>query len=317
MTNFIRWNSLFRIYPGLDDTEANPLFTGIPIGKSGRNPIKFKFTDYLGYFNRIKDIKIDDYNNFDGMEAGQSIIEVADGGDFSMFSTALSTAGVQGTYPPVYLDDTLRFKNYTSRLNVITAMNERCWDISGYPSIPEPYIFWVDDTTLYHQKQTRLADATPIATVATADNLITSEPRWDLMKVINKQTVVGASYVDGYDRKRNYEGTHSDASSIEALGIVSGAPVKDESLTTVGDCEAKAQRIVEAYKEVPMFSSISVVENWAYNIIPGRDCITVTDSDYGIEGTHRISEVRHDFGGGKTVSTIVLDTTMPLLTDYI
>ena len=314
MMHYIKWNGVIKVYLGLDTIESDPVFTGIPFAKKGRETITYSFTDLFGYLNRAKDIKIDDFTNFDGVEAGQSIVEVIGDADYSMFDVSLSTDGIQGTEPVVTLDDTLRFPTYTSRYNIIRNINDRCWDTSDYPNEPEPYILYMKDNVLHHEKQTRLADATPIHTIATADNMLTSAPSWDITKLINKQIVFGDSYEDGYERKRLYEGTATDTSAIKQFGVLSGNIVTDKSLTNNGDCKSKAERIVEANKTVVVRATISTVGR--FNVIPARDYITVTDSNYGLEGTHRIAEVRYNFG--KDTSTrITLDNTRPIMTEFI
>jgi len=314
MMHYIKWNSVIKVYLGLDTTEADPVFTGIPFAKKGRETITYSFTDLFGYLNRAKDMKVDDFTNFDGVEAGQSILEVIGGADYSMFNTVLSTDGIQGTNPVVTLDDTLRFPGYTSRYDLIRNINNRCWDISEYPKEPEPYILYMRDNVLHHEKQTRLADATAIDTIATADNMLTSAPSWDIQKLINKQTVFGDSYEDGYERKRLYEGTADDDSSIKQFGVCCGTPITDKSLTNNGDCISKAERIIEANKSVIVRATISTVGGFTF--IPGKDYITVTDSSYGIEGTHRIAELRYTFGNDESTK-ITLDNTRPIMTDYI
>ena len=314
MTHYIKWNGVIKVYLGLDATEGSPVFTGIPFAKKGRETITYSFTDLFGYLNRAKDIKVDDYSNFDGVEAGQSIIEVISGADYSMFNVSLSTDGIQGTNPVVTLDNTLRFTSYTSRYGLIRNINDRCWDISAYPKEPEPYILYMRNNVLHHEKQTRLADATPIDTIATADNMLTSAPSWDITKLINKQVVFGNSYEDGYERKRLYEGTADDDSTIKQFGVCCGSPVTDKSLTNDGDCISKAERIIEANKDVVVRATISTVGGFTF--IPGKDYITVTDSNYGIEGIHRIAEVRYNFGKD-TFTKITLDNTRPIMTEFI
>ncbi len=170
------------------------------------------------------------------------------------------------------------------------------------------------DNVLHHEKRIRLEDATSIDTIAVADNMITSAPSWDITKVVNKQTVFGSPYEDGYERKRIYEGTATDNSSIKQLGVLCGSPVTDKSLTNVSDCISKAERIIEANKNIVIRATINTVGR--FNIIPARDYITVTDNNYGLEGTHRIAEVRYTFGGD-TSTKITLDNTRPQITEYI
>jgi hypothetical protein len=314
MLNYLPWNTVIEVYLGLGAVEASPVFTGILVSKKGREKMTFSFTDLFGYLKRHKDIQVDDFTNFDGMEAGQSIIEVADGGDYSMYNSVLSTDGVQGTNPVVVLDDTFRFTKSSNRYEVIRGINDKCWDISGYPKEPEPYILYMRDNVLHQEKQTRLEDATAIHTIATADNLLTSSPSWELTKLVNKQTVYGANYTDGYERKRTYVGTHDDDASIKTFGVSCGTPVTNANLTNNGDCITQAERIVEARKLVPVRATIGTVG--FFNAIAGKDVITVTDSNYGIEGTHRIAEIRYNFGAD-TSTKITLDNTRAVITDFI
>lgn len=313
MAHYLPWNSVIRVYLGLDTLEDDPVFTGIPYARKGRETMTYSFMDYFGYLNRHKDIKLDEFSNFDGMEAGQSILEVVAGADYSSFATNISTGGVTGTNPVVVLNDTLRFPNYTSRHDVITNINEQCWDTSGYPAEPEPYIIYMSDTTLHHEKQTRLADATATYTIASADNLIVSAPTWTITKNINKQIVLGDTYEDGYGRQRRYEGTATDSSSIDMFGVICGKPITNKNLTNNGDCITEAERNIESNKELIVRASIGTVG--MFNLIPGKHCLTVTDSDYGIDGTHRVSEVKYIIGDNHSTK-ITLDNTRPLMTEY-
>lgn len=313
-SNYFGSKDIFEIKIGMDAIDSKPIFTGFATDIVGRTVLSVHLSDLMGVLNRDK-IRLWEHFNFDGLEAGYAIRKLVEAVDSSMYYKPIDPTGIKGTFPKVILDETLRFKTMTSHLSVIKDILSRSWDTSEYPSTPIPYAMWMDDDRFHFRKMQRTADATPIKSYPSVDDLLESRPSKSLLPLINKVTVIGTTYKDlRTGETKNYIGEHSHASSIKTFGV-HHAVYQDKSLTSNWQCENKAARIVMASKVKVTTSSISVPD--FYTAIPNISVITVNDSAFGIAGNNLVSQVDIMYGGGNTKCTLTLNNVEPVMVKYI
>lgn len=313
-TDYFASNDIIEVFLGLDVLEPVPIITGFPFELKGRTALTIRLADMMTIINRSQQ-KLDDFTNYDGFEASLGVKNSVDGVDDSMYYKTLDTSGIQGTNPRVILGDDLRFKAYSSRLNVIEEIRTRCWDTSGYPEIPLTYTYWMDDDRFNFRKMQRTADASAVLSFNSIDHLLASRPSRTLAPIINKATVIGAEYEDGVTGlKKNYEDTFSMASVVKSQGEHHGV-FKDASLTNNWECKQKAARIVRASMTRQITTAVSMPN--LLTAIPNVTVISVDDSDYGISGNNLVASLDIQFGGGGTGCTATLNNTEPVIVEYL
>jgi len=307
-------NDVIRVYVGLDAIEPEPIITGFPVDDTGRSMFSIRLSDMLTRLNHSQ-AKIDDFNNYDGVEAARAMQALVDDVDMSMYSSSIDTSGICGTNPRVILAEDFRHKDYSTVWKMLQDINSRCWDTTEFPKTPLSYSFWMSDTKMNFRKKQRADEASAVYSFDTIDDILTSKPTRSLVPVINKCTVIGATYKDpATGIQKNYEGTYTHQSSVDAQGE-HHAIIKDQTLTNNWECEQKAARYVFSSKVRRVTSTIDVPN--LMSGIPNITVISVDDSDYGIEGNHIVSELDISFGGGNTGCSVTLNNVEPVMTDYV
>lgn len=311
-TDYFGSTDLFTVDIGLDG-DPRFAFLGYPIDMSGRSILTIQLADMMSIINRAK-TQIWKYDNFDGWEASQAIRKLIEDVNLSPFSQNFDLTGIKGTNPRVILDDTLRYVDFASNLDIIKAIRDMCWDRTEDPKIPLGYTMWQRENRFHFKKLQRIDEAIPVIEYPSVDSLLSSRPSKSIMPLINKVTVLGAEYKDlKTDDKKRYKGVFTHASSIAAFGE-NHQVYTDNALTTHWQCKSKAERIGVASMVRVITSRIEVPE--LYEAVPNLTVLYVNDSKYGLKGNHIVSEVTVQIGGG-TRCSITLNNVEPYMTKYL
>jgi hypothetical protein len=297
-TDYFSSTDIIAVYLGLDVLEPKAVLMGTPFELTGRSTLTVSITDMMGIINRDQD-RLWKYDNYDGWEAGHAIRNSVDDVDQSMYSQSIE----------------LRYEGYGSVLSIVKDIQSRSWDDSGYPLTPLPYTIWMSENRMHFRKMQRIDEADTVIDFANIDDLLDSHPSKSIMPMVNKATVLGATYTDlrTGDKKR-YVGSYTHQSAVNAFGVHHKV-ITDDSLTNNWECELRAAREVTASKVRNVTSSISVPN--LISAIPDVTVINVNDSKYGVAGNHRISELAINYGGGNSRCSATLNNTEPVLTEFL
>ena len=304
-TSRLTLHDIVRVKAGFGDVDETPIFTGVIIDKHGKSPITYTFTSLLGLYEQPK-VKLDDWDNLDGLECGYAIQKQLETYDFSNFATPM-TYEIPGTNPVNVNPSSLRTSG--SRLSLIKAINTLCVDETSLPGPPLNYAFYEIDTTFYHRKALKL-DGTASApyTYKTIDS-ISGSPRTTLTSLVTKCTVTGGTYTDEYGRTRNHEATHEDLSAIK-LKRLFHLSVSDSSLTSYNQCLERAKLEVENGKFKLIGTTVKDLS--LLHAIPAYSIMEVEKSKFDLDGIHQITDLTIALGNKGNNVEARINTAKPL-----
>lgn len=300
-----------EFYYGIGQIPNVPQFTGYPVSVSGSTIKKVTCVDYLACAKN-EWVKLDDYTNYDGYLASAAIASLISG----LNGTPL-TVGKSGVETERVITDTddIRYPEYADKLSVIQDINDLCWDESYASNSyhPLPYFFYVNGTTFFHKKQTDITAATPVMSIAYADNLLSSDPEYTMDYTCNRCTYIGGEYKDAAGNTRRYEGTHTDATNLANMRLFHVVK-EDKKLPSDGDCVAAAERYVQANKYITVKSSLKHTDGMY--LTPGVSVIEIENSRYGISGNNLVVGVNVSMSAGVVDVNIDLAQRKSVLTDF-
>lgn len=307
------------LYYGLGSLPSAPQFYGTPINVSGTTEITVTLQDYLVMFkNEIK--KIDEYSNYDGFEVGQAMKDLCGGLNMGRMLSPVAYAG-GGTNPLKSVTSDFRFPTYTTKFEILSALNDLATDdscSSGNTYNPLPYIFYMRSGGLYHKKSPDVNTAYPVLTLDYADDLITVEPEYQDTYLCTGCTYVGANYKDSNGIETHYEGTYTDDSRELAYSFMIKRVVKeDNNLTSNVECYEKARQYVTQNRHLVVNTTITFNNYEGYDLIPGLSVIQINNSRYGISGKHLVKRVTTNWAQGKISTSLELSQRKSVLTDFL
>lgn len=309
-----------KVFLGIGVLTQRPIFRGYITKKNidvSSGTITYICSDLMCLLQQDR-ITIDQFDNFDGWEAGDAILDIVSNvDDLSSTLTSISTDGITGTSPTVTIKEENNIRSFYdehTRLDVISAINNLCWDSDNYPSPPLLYRYFMEDKTFYHQKIPERSTSDPLDKIEYADNLLSGQVEQNFSEdLYSKFSIVGAEYTDDDGDTKNYHGTYTHTSTAKAYRPNWGYD-SDSSLTSNADCYQEAMKRVEFSRLLRMSPEIGYLR--AYKRTPG-DIIEVKNSRYGIKGNFIIQNVDVNFSPNNFNSSVVLDTERASIIDYL